>query len=373
MGERPEIAQLMEDRLAALAKLAGGVAHEVNNPLAFIIVNLHYARQALDALRDGPDPERLEAVVDAIGDCQAGAQRISEVVERLRLFSRSPTGVRERLDLSTLVANAVELMRVSLEAKGSLRLELGAVPPVVGNEAELAQVVCALLENAADALPEGDDSHEVVVRTALKGAEVLLEISDTGPGVPPEVASRIFDPFYSGHEQKAGLGLAVAYGVAQSLGGSIELASGAPGRTTFRLRLPTPQTDPMPLIAEPTQPERSKVLIVDDEVLVGKAVSRLLRRDYEVVCENSAHRALERLRTERFDVILVDLNMPAMDGVEFFHHVAGELAPQHEVIVFMTGDAQNPDALPGPVLPKPVDPARLRNTVAEVAETGSAS
>jgi CheY-like chemotaxis protein/anti-sigma regulatory factor (Ser/Thr protein kinase) len=249
--------------------------------------------------------------------------------------------------------------------------DYGSVPPVQANEARLGQIVLNLLLNAAHAIPEGSaTSNEIRILTRLEGDRVVLEVRDTGSGIEPDALTHIFEPFFT---TKAigvgtGLGLSISHGIVASLGGRIEVDS-EPGKgTTFRVFLPIAAVaapEPPP----PTPPQAklaARVLVIDDDLLLLKTLTRILGSEFEIVAVPSAREAFARIGEDSFDVILCDLMMPEMTGMDL-HAVLARAAPDEaEKMIFLTGGTFTPraqeflDAVPNLRLDKPFDAKQLR-------------
>jgi PAS domain S-box-containing protein len=236
---------LMADRMAAVGTLASGVAHEINNPLACVTANLELLREELLApLSDVPPPARLPQaeIVAALDDAREGAERVRIIVRDLRLFARGDAVERGPVDLGGVLQAAERMAGSVVRARARIVQEHAALPPVDGNATRLCQVFVHILVNAAQAIVAGaPDDNEVRVRTALDGDQVVVEVRDTGVGIPADVRSRIFDPFFStkgiggGH----GLGLSVCHGIVTSFGGQISVDDAPEGRgTVVRVALP---------------------------------------------------------------------------------------------------------------------------------------
>ena len=367
-------------RLASLGTLAAGVAHEINNPLAYVATNVAWAREALGAaglpLAVGAQP--ADELREALDEAKQGAERVRDVVRSLRLFARPPTPRRVPNDVEQELRSAVHLASNEIRHRARLVLETAAVPPVLAGEHELGQVFTNLLVNAAQAIPPGHASEHVIrvrVREAPPGT-VVVEVSDTGEGIPPEALDRIFEPFYTTKPvgSGTGLGLAVCRGIATRAGGRIDVESEAGKGSCFRVTLPAGR--PV-AVAEPPSREvparRLRVLMVDDEEAIGRAVTRALSGQHELVEATSAREALERLRAgERFDVLLCDLMMPETSGVEL-HRTVTALDPELAArTVLITGGPFTPDAREFlessalPVLEKPFTAEALLSTLARV-------
>jgi CheY-like chemotaxis protein len=257
----------------------------------------------------------------------------------------------------------------------------GPVPEVEANESRLGQVFLNLLVNASQAIPEGAAEQQVIriaTRTDAAGRAVV-EISDTGPGIPADVFPRLFTPFFTTKPVGVGtgLGLSICHRIITGLGGEI-VAESAPGKgALFRVILPPAQSASAAaeVVAQTVAPatRRGHVLIVDDEAVLARSLSRALTHEHDVVVVTRAEQALARIAAgERFDVILCDLMMPQMTGMQL-HDAIAPLAPdQAKAMVFLTGGAFTPEAqafltrVVNPRFDKPFDVAALRSAVNEM-------
>ncbi len=249
---------------------------------------------------------------------------------------------------------------------------LGEGAPVMASVAQLAQVFLSLLVNAAQSIPEGaPHDHEVRVATRMDDGKVVAEVTDTGAGIPPEVLPRIFDPFFTSREvgQGAGLGLSVCYGTIQRIGGDIAVTS-CPGRgSTFRITLP-PASAWRGERAEPSRHSlalKRRVLVLDDDALIGQGISRALEDIADVTVVADAPSVLERLaHGERWDILLCDSSLPDMSGIDVYRETLRVAPDAAAHIVFMTAGAFTPhvraflDSIGNDCLEKPFDVAKLR-------------
>jgi PAS domain S-box-containing protein len=370
--KRLEAQLMLADRMASVGTLAAGVAHEINNPLAFILANLDYA---LDALRAHPDVD--PDVPRALGEARDGGLRVREIVRDLKAFSRADGDAREAVDLRRVLQSALGLAQNEIRHRARLEIEVDDVPKVTGNEHRLGQVFLNLLLNAAQSIPEGRGrDHVVRARTGTApDGRASVTISDTGTGIPAEVLPRIFDPFFTTKPVGVGtgLGLSICHGIVTSLGGEIQVESTPGAGSSFTVLLPPAPVEARPAAPDGPQPpaRRGRILVVDDEALVGRAVTRILSHQHEVVARTSARAALEELaRGAPFDLVLCDLMMPDMTGMEL-HARLQELAPAVAVrTVFLTGGAFTASArdflarVPNARIEKPFEPDQLRSLVA---------
>jgi PAS domain S-box-containing protein len=372
---RLEAQLLLADRMASVGTLAAGVAHEINNPLGYVLGNLA-------ALADGLEPDTLTPDLrQALGDAVHGAKRVREIVQDMQTFSRgdatkrsAPTDVLRVMDVSIRMAFSAVRHRARLER------DYGHVPPVQANESRLGQVFLNLIVNAAQAMPErAVDENEIRVRVTRDGAEVVIEVTDNGIGMTEDVRRRIFDPFFTTKPvgEGTGLGLAVSHGIVSSLGGSIDVES-APGvGSTFRVSLPASREEPRAETTDappPSAGKRERVLVIDDEPMIGTMIRRLLAAHCDVLPLTSAREALRRLAAhERYDAILCDLMMPRMNGQEFYAALKALSPEMARRTGFLTGGAVTPQARrfleehADRALEKPVELGKLRAFVRELA------
>jgi PAS domain S-box-containing protein len=363
------------DRLASIGTLAAGVAHEINNPLTYLLSNLEY----LDKQMAGPERDPLvnhAPVLEALHEARDGARRIGEIVRGLRIFSRressSSSGVS---DVREAVNAAARMAQSQARSRARIVLDLADTPPVAGSEHELAQVALNLLMNAIQAVPEGRPAeNEVRVSTRVgSGGLVELSVGDTGTGIAPELMARIFDPFFTtkGVGEGSGLGLSICHGIVEAMGGTISVKS-APGRgSTFTVRLlpAQPIQEDLPLGSAVSE-RRGRILVLDDEPMVCRAVRRTLEAQHEVVTLTDARSAVERLAGgEMFDLVLCDLAMPGMSGMECFEELSRRQPEMAKRMIFLTGGAFTPAARkflednPGRCVEKPIESAALRARV----------
>ncbi|MFP2929240.1 PAS domain S-box protein [Pyxidicoccus sp. 3LG] len=378
---------VVADRLASVGTLAAGVAHEINNPLAYMLVNLHLIREGLDRLESQAPAAPIASLQQLVRETTEGAERIATIVRDLKVFARGeqetrlmPVDVRRAVELACKMADNV------IRHRARLVTEFEPVAPVEASESRLCQVFLNLLLNAAQAIPEEgpvaqDHEIRVVIRAGERG-RVVVEVRDTGVGMTPEVLGRIFDPFFTTKPVGVGtgLGLSICHGIIESMGGSIQ-AESEPGRgSTFRVVLcaATRELEVLPRLAAAMQANaRAKILVVDDEPNVTLALQRSLAADHEVATANSAQAAL-RLVSEgvRFDLILCDVMMPGMTGMDLYNEL-GRCAPEQAGrMVFMTGGAFTPRTVsflrdvPNLKISKPLDLTQLRELVGRSAEVG---
>jgi two-component system NtrC family sensor kinase len=239
--KRLEAQVVMADRLASVGRLAAAVGHEVNNPLAFAMANLDLALERLADL-GAPAEERLADVAEMLREAREGADRVRHIVRDLRVFSRGETGEKALVDPRRVFDSCVNMARGEIRMRARLTKRYDETPPVLANEARLGQVLLNLLVNAAHAIPEGDPDHnEILVATRADAqGRVVIEVRDTGVGMPEEVKRHVFEPFFTTKTggRGTGLGLSICQTIVSSLGGEIAFESEIGRGTSFRVILP---------------------------------------------------------------------------------------------------------------------------------------
>lgn len=246
--EPTKIAQT--ERLAALGTLAAGLAHEINNPLTYVLLQLAQAIRLLPTLANDDNRARVEQVETLVRGSLEGAERIRGIMTGIRAFSRSDdTGVSP-VDVRIPLDAALKLVMNEIRYRARLVKHYADPPLVIANEGRLGQVFLNLIANAVQAIPEGDArGHEIrVSATADDHGDLVVELSDTGGGIPPHLLGRIFEPYFSTKPvgQGTGLGLSISHSIISSLDGKITVASEVGRGTTFRIVLPAapPETAP---------------------------------------------------------------------------------------------------------------------------------
>ncbi|HEV8323046.1 MAG TPA: ATP-binding protein, partial [Myxococcota bacterium] len=289
-----------------------------------------------------------------------------------------------RVDVVRVLESTLRMAWNEVRHRARLRRDYSSVPPVIGTDSRLGQVFLNLVVNAAQAFEEGHaDTNEICVSTRQEGERVVVEIADTGPGLPAQVQRRLFDPFVTTKAAGVGtgLGLSICHRIVTELGGTIGVTSAPRRGTTFRIELlAASDAEQESVSGADALPGRSgrrgSVLVIDDEPAIGRAVRRVLGRDHDVVSVTSGAAGLARIAAgERFDLILCDVMMPEMMGVEVHAALAKSTPDQAAKLVFLTGGIFAPDAQKyldaGSLarLEKPFDPRPLRAFVEERLRT----
>jgi len=345
------------DRLGAIATLAAGVAHEVNNPAAYVLMNLTTCLDHVVELRramseDGLPPSELaprvamfDEMTEMLQDNVRGLERIVAIVQALRAFARPEPDRVEPIDAAAVCREAYELLGSQLRHRARVVLEVAPVPTIEADARKLTQVVINLLASAAEAIPLGEPDHEIRLRLSTRDGCLELVVSDSGRKLTPEARARVFEPFFAGRggSPTGGLGLATVRALVERMGGRITVAAGARGGTDFVVVLPTrPDAGVAAVpVAIPTR-QRARVLIVDDEVALTRAMHRQLRGHHDVTIEHDARAATARILAESYDVILCDVMMPGADGLGLLESLRRERPELVRRLVLMTAGVADP-------------------------------
>ena len=365
---------LVADRMVSIGTLAAGVAHEINSPLAYVQGNIEFALERLS--RSEQDAEAIEEVREALHEAREGASRVRLIVRDLKTFSRAEEERVEAIDLRPVLESAINMAFNEIRHRARLVKEHGPVPLVAANGARLGQVFLNLLVNAAQSIPDGAaDRNEVRVSTRTDElGRAVITIADTGAGMTPEVQRRIFDALFTTKPigVGTGLGLTICQRIVSSLGGEISVQSEPRLGTEFRVTLPAAQLETAPHAPEAQverEDRRAKILSIDDDPLMGNSIKRLLSR-HEVVAVQSGRAALADLAAGNcYDVILCDLMMPEMSGMEVHAELMGSDPGQAARMIFLTGGGFTPaaqrflDQVANLRLEKPFNAADLRALV----------
>jgi PAS domain S-box-containing protein len=376
--KQTEMHLMAADRMASVGTLAAGVAHEINNPLASVIANLDMAVQDVHALAKKVAVPR--DLTEELEDASTAAGRVREIVRDLKIFSRTEVDRRGPVDVENVLDSTLRMAWNELRHRARVVKAYGDVPPVDANESRLGQVFLNLIINAAHAIPPGNyESNQIRIATEIDpNGCVLVTIADTGAGIPADVRPRLFTPFFTTKPVGVGtgLGLAISHRIITQFGGTIGYETEVGRGTMFHVTLPLASGVKQPSMSGNipiASTRRGAILIIDDEEPLAVAVKRYLSNEHDVTTVNSAHAALDLLRGgARYDVILCDLMMPQVTGMELHAEVAASDPAQAAKIVFVTGGAFTTgardflDRVPNRRLEKPFDLGTLRALVNQI-------
>jgi signal transduction histidine kinase len=367
------------DRMASVGTLAAGVAHELNNPLMYVLSNLRLTREELDS---GQDAEWTERAKQQLDEAIQGAVRMQSIVRDLKTFSRADDERRSNVEVRRVLESSINICSNEIRHRAILERDLRETPPVEASESRLGQVFLNLLINAVQAMPERPVSaNRITVRSYTDGEGfAVVEVVDNGTGIEPDRIQRIFEPFFTtkGISEGTGLGLSICRSILREIGGTIEAQSDLGHGATFVVRLPASKRLQLPHVTQaPTAIKpaaRACVIVVDDEPLVGRSIRRALR-EHDVQVFSSGREAIERLCSdEPVDLVFCDLMMPEVSGMEVFGRVCARRPEMASRFVFMTGGAFTPQAreflkdTPMLCLEKPFEVRQIRDLVRERAE-----
>jgi signal transduction histidine kinase/CheY-like chemotaxis protein len=371
---------LRNEHLEVVANLIGGVAHELNNPLALLVGHATLLRRKAG---DGPLAERADKITQA-------AERCARIVRNFLALARRERPERKPVDLGPLVRDTLEVLAYGLRVNG---IEVEAdlppdLPKVPGDADRLRQLLANLVINAQNALRQTPTARRITVRVeAAEGAPVVrLVVEDNGPGVPPHLRERIFEPFVTTQPdgEGTGMGLPLCRGIVADHGGELRLEDAPGGGCRFVAELAltndndkdepgpaaAPAADPGP--ASPSRGPRT-ILVVDDEPDIASLIGdALVGAGHAVDASSTAAATLERLRERQYDAVVADIRMPEMDGPRLY----GEIERLHPElarrVVFVTGDTLSPTTaafirgIGAPVVGKPFEIEDLVRTVNRV-------
>lgn len=364
---------LQADRLAAIGKLAAGVAHEISNPAAFVRANqtllrsnLQKAEQSVRAALHaclGSDGERatliarLAAAAQELAELRRvseqnaiGVERICSVVADLRGYSRLEPAEPTQIHPNDVVNEVCQLVFGVVRHKARIVKDLQEVPAITLVRGRLDQVLTNLLMNAAQAIRDGCPQEEqITVSTRLVNTDVLIAVEDTGAGMSEAEQRQIFEPFFTtkSREEGLGLGLSICADIVGAHGGSIRCSSVLERGSRFEVRFPTAvpvrsKATPQPLPVEVVAGERARVLLVDDEPYIRQTYALLLDGEFDVVTAADGDQALARLESDpKIDLVICDVMMPDMDAAQILGRIRETRPDLVSRFVLHTGGAMS--------------------------------
>ena len=361
-----ERARATQERLATVGSLAAGVAHEINNPLAYVIANVQYA---LDSISQWPPMQTLTPppvegapatlrppdsaierertqLKEALVEANEGARRVQRIVADLKTLARQGDDRVEPIDVAHTLNWAIGVTMTEIRHRARLVKNIEKIAPVRGDEARLGQVFVNVLLNAAQAIEPGNAmENEITVRAFEHDGRVVIEVTDSGVGIPEENLTKIFDPFFTTKPRGigTGLGLSICHEIIASMRGSLTAENHSPHGAKFVLQIPalTAYQSQVALFqrrAKSTRPpvRAGSILIIDDESLAAKALGRMLR-DHKVELADHAPTGMRMAIEKNYDVIFCDLMMPELSGMAVHAAVLRENPAAAARMVFITG------------------------------------
>jgi two-component system cell cycle sensor histidine kinase/response regulator CckA len=364
-----------EDRLASVGLMAAGIAHEVNNPLTYALCNVDLLRARIGAMPPSAATSELNEMLDHVRE---GVERAVQVAREVTMFSRGERDRTTLLDVHRILDSCANLASVHLRGHARLVKHYGAVPSVLGHGERVGQIFLNLLINAAQAIPPGHEAQNTVTVTtsAQESDAVLVEVRDTGTGIPSEHMAHIFEPLFTTKPEGTGLGLAISRALVVEEGGSLSVESEFGKGSCFRVVLraaPPDETRPDKTRVPEVRATGKRILVVEDEPHLAKVLGLVLS-SHVVTLAASGREALDKLRAgERYDLIVTDLSVGDVDGFALFEAIRAEWPGQESRVIFMSGDAFTQRAraffraIPNPVIEKPFESRHLLDVVDTLA------
>lgn len=387
------------ERMASLGRLAAGVAHEINNPLAYVLGSIELIERGLAEIGSlHPEAARTGEIINdaaaALSNAKDGVERIRSIVKDLTTFSRAVPDSRRPVEIEAVLESTLNLAWNELRHRVRVVKDFAGVPELLGDEGRLAQVFLNLILNASQAIPDGRQGL-LRISTTSTGSQVSVCVEDDGVGIAPEDLPYVFEPFFTPqtgwgngpHVQRdaaAGLGLAICRNVVTALGGTITVSSAPDAGTRFTVTL---QAAGAPgASAEGNQAgnrervnSRARILIIDDEPLLGQTLRFAFQDKHDVEVASSGREALQRLGTDTdFDLVLCDLMMPDVSGEHVYRAVSEHAPGLLPRFVFMTGGAFTERAqeflaqFAGRQLEKPFNIDEVELLLSELSAAGAA-
>jgi nitrogen-specific signal transduction histidine kinase/CheY-like chemotaxis protein len=378
------------EHLTSLGRLAAGVAHEINNPLAYVLGSVELlarAHQEIGALQrgDARTEQILRDAERALQNAKEGVERIRGIVRDLTAFSRSVPDSRRPVDVEAVLDATLDLAWNEVRHRARIVKELTCTPLVLGDEARLGQVFLHLLLNAAHAMPDGRQGV-IRISTTSEGGHVFVSVEDDGVGIAPTDLPHVFEPFFTCPSASAGvgLGLAICRNVVTALGGTITVTSEPDRGSRFTVSLKESGAVAASDVgiragSRERVTNRARILIIDDEPLLGQTLRFAFQDRHDVEVAASGREALERLTTDaEFDLVLCDLMMPDVSGEHVYRAVRERSPRLLPRFVFMTGGAFTERAqeflshFDGKQLEKPFNIDEVESLLSELAAAGAA-
>jgi PAS domain S-box-containing protein len=376
------------DRLASLGQLAAGVAHEINNPLSYVLGSIELAVQALSEMipATAAHAELQSDILRSLANAREGADRVRVIARDLITFSRPVADGRPAaenwgiVNVESVLDASVNIAWNEIRHRARLVKRYAGVPPIVADETRIGQVFLNLLMNAAHSLDRNaDQSGEIVMTTRFEHENVIVEISDTGGGIAAEDLAHVFEPFFTTKPagMGTGLGLAICQSIVLAHRGQIAVESRQGVGSMFRVALPRAREGVSPANNSAARvalkvPAYARILVIDDEPLLGHTLSFAFRGKHDVVVAASGRDALNRLATDAtYDLVLCDLMMPDVSGQRVYETVERDYPSLVPRFVFMTGGAFTEraqtflDQHPGRAIEKPFTMADVERLLAE--------
>jgi two-component system cell cycle sensor histidine kinase/response regulator CckA len=370
---------LLAERMSAIGTLTASIIHEIKNPLTFVWNHLR-------SLRDSGEVSSSEAA-ELLSEAYEGAERIRVISNEITSLSHGGDGAEvETVNLKQVLDSVIRMAQPEMQHRATVVREYEEGNLYIrGSRTRVSQVFLNLIVNAAQAIDPGDRMQNTITVRARSGDKdrVCIEVQDTGPGISSQLLRRIFDPFVTTKPAGGGtgLGLSICRRIVHSLEGTIEIQSHPGHGTVARVVLPRatraqrPLTVPPPSMSAIRRAARGKlsVLVVDDEPVIARLIQKALV-EHDVTTAHDGREAVALMGENAYDVILCDLIMPEMTGMDVYRAALQRATPVNDRIVFMTGGAFTQRArdflqsVPNLRIEKPFDLTHLERTIYEAAD-----
>jgi signal transduction histidine kinase/ActR/RegA family two-component response regulator len=328
------------EKMSAVGILVSGVAHELNNPLAGVI---GFSQLLLTANKDESMRRELETI-------NREAIRCKKVVQNLQTFAREHKPQKDYVGINGIIESTLELQSYQLKVE-SIRVVTDLdpdLPKTMADFHQLQRVFLNIIINAHQAMASQGRGGDLMIRTRCRDNMIVVEIEDTGPGIPPEHVGRLFDPFFTTKEvgEGTGLGLSICYGIVEEHNGKLLARNSPRGGAIFTVKLPVIEQEAEQIedSSETARPEaqripRKNILVIDDETAIVEILYQLLKSDgHRVDTAMNGATAWRKIRKEQYDLIISDLKMPGMSGEELYAKIREWDQPLSSRIIFATGD-----------------------------------
>jgi PAS domain S-box-containing protein len=358
----------MSSKLASIGALASGIAHEINNPMTAVI---GYAQLLMDN-KDLP-----AEVKEDLEKINSQGRRVAKIIQNLLVFARKYKPEKMDVDINELIQGTLDLRRYELRT-GNITVNTSlasGLPEIMVDRHQVQQVMLNLIVNAEYSIRTGKRNGIITIETRRKNGSIAISIADNGSGISPGNLARIFDPFFTTKDvgEGTGMGLAVSYGIVTEHNGIIYAESVEGEGSTFTVELPVKPSQA--LVAEsavetskttPVNTRKGKILIVEDEAAIQDIIVRILTiRGHQADTASSGNEALGRISESEYDLYLLDLKMPGMDGQDLFEILKQNKPLSALKVIFITGDTVTGDtqdfleSTGRPYVNKPFTPADL--------------
>jgi two-component system NtrC family sensor kinase len=374
--ERQKEALHQSEKLAAIGSLLAGVAHELNNPLSILLGQATMLHEEMDsAAGAAPVARRAEKLVTA-------AERCARVVRSFLAIARQRKAETRAIAILPLLNGAIDLLQYKLQSSGvTVTLQCdGSEPEIFADPDQAQQIVVNLLVNAVQALEEVEEPREITISPRLRRDQLGIVFADNGPGIPPHIARRIFEPYFTTKPQGVGtgIGLSISRGLAEAQGGQLSLVAQPRRGAAFELSLPLAAAPAMEGEEQGRAPAgtataQRRAIVIDDELEIAVLIAEALQRKgyrCDIAASGREGQALIAALGSGYDAVICDLRMPDLDGPGLYRWMQTHHPALAERTLFVTGDALGPAAgrflaeSRRPVLEKPFVPAEVVRMIA---------